>query len=288
MMEYHSGIGVLAVVLTALFFKAVSAFGGTIHPREPLWPGAAPLGDGTPDKAKAYITVYKPEKPNGRAVVICPGGGYSRLVTKGEGSSIAKWLNKHGIIGIVLEYRLPRGKCYRPLLDAQRAIRTVRSRAKELGCRPDCIGIIGFSAGGHLASTAATHFDAGKADAGDPIEKLSCRPDFAMLIYPVTSTGPNGHAGSARNLLGPNPSEDKVEFFSNEKHVTPKTPPCFLAHALDDTVVLPRNSQMFYDALIKCKVPAKYLKLESGAGDMALTGTRARCGISGRRSRLSG
>ncbi len=263
-MVYHSGIGVLAVVLAALFFKAITAFGGTVHPREELWTGAALPGDGTPDKVKAYITVYKPENPNGRVVVICPGGGYGGLVTKGEGSGIAKWLNKHGIMGVVLEYRLPHGKCYRPLLDAQRTIRTVRFRAKKLGCKPDQIGIIGFSAGGHLASTAATHFDAGKPDSDDPIEKISCRPDFAILIYPVISMGPKGHGGTARNLLGTNPSAEMVELFSNEKQVTAETPPCFLAHAQDDTVVMPDNSRMFYDELIKCKVSAKYLKLESG------------------------
>ena len=263
-MEYHSGIGVLIVVLTAIFFKAVTTFGGTVHPREDLWPGPAPVEGSIVEDDKAYITICQPAKPNGTIVVICPGGGYGGLVTEGEGRGIAKWLNKHGITGVVLEYRLPHGKMYRPLYDAQRAIRTVRSRAGKLKCNPDKIGIIGFSAGGHLASTAATHFDCGNASAEDPIEKVSCRPDFAILVYPVISMGPKGHGGSKKNLMGSNPSPEMVELFSNEKQVTAKTPPCFLAHAQDDTVVVPDNSKMFYDALIKCKVPAKYLELESG------------------------
>ncbi len=262
-MEYHSGIGVLIVVITALFFKVLTSLGGTL-PRESLWPGLAPVDAESAEEAQAYITVYQPEQPNGTAVVICPGGGYGGLVTGGEGSGIAKWLNANGITGVVLEYRLPKGRAYRPLFDAQRAIRTVRSRAQELQCRPDRIGIIGFSAGGHLASSAATHFDSGQAAAEDPIERVSCRPDFAILVYPVISMGMKGHGGSQKNLMGDNPPAEMVELFSNEKQVTPKTPPCFLAHAQDDKVVVPDNSRMFYEALTRCGVAARYLELESG------------------------
>ena len=155
-----------------------------------LWPAdKAPVGDGTFDTAKPVMTVYRPAKPNGASMVICPGGGYGGLVTGGEGSGIAKWLNQHGITGIVLEYRLPRGRQSVPLLDAHRAIRIVRSNAESWGCDPKRVGIIGFSAGGHLASTAATHFDPGIRDAEDPIERVSCRPDFAVLVYPVISMG---------------------------------------------------------------------------------------------------
>ncbi|MDA3924831.1 MAG: alpha/beta hydrolase [Kiritimatiellae bacterium] len=263
-MEYHSGIGILIVVITAIFIRTVAAFGGTVHQRVSLWPGQAPVDENISEDAKAYITVYQPAKPDGMVVVICPGGGYGGLVTKGEGSGIAKWLNKNGITGVVLEYRLPHGKLNRPLYDAQRAIRTVRSRAEELKINPDEIGIIGFSAGGHLASSAATHFDSGNPASDDPIEKISCRPDFAILVYPVISMGPKGHGGSKLNLMGANPAPEMEELFSNEKQVTAKTPPCFLAHAMDDHVVSPDNSKIFYDALMKCKVPAKYLKLESG------------------------
>lgn len=229
-----------------------------------LWNGKAPIGDGQFQDAEVFITVHRPAKPNGAAIVICPGGGYGGLVTGGEGHGIAAWLNKHGITGVVLEYRLPAGRTYVPLLDAQRAIRTVRARASEWGVDPARIGIMGFSAGGHLASTADTHFDDGDPKATDPIARVSCRPDFAILIYPVISMGDKTHQGSKNNLLGANPSKELVELFSNEKQITDKTPPTFLAHAKDDTVVVPANSEMFYAALQAHKVPGKYLELPSG------------------------
>ena len=151
-----------------------------------------------------------------------------------------------------------------PLLDAQRAIRTVRANAKAWTIDPAKIGIIGFSAGGHLASTAATHFDAGKPDATDPVEKVSCRPDFAILIYPVITMDATTHAGSRSNLLGKDPSPELIKRYSNETQVTDKTPPTFLAHPLDDKVVAPANSQSFYKALQAHQVPSKYLELASG------------------------
>ena len=186
------------------------------------------------------------------------------LAVQPEGHGIAAWLNKHGVTGVVLEYRMPAGRHAVPLLDAQRAIRTVRANAKVWNIDPTRIGIIGFSAGGHLASTAATHFDAGKPDATDAVEKVSCRPDFAILIYPVISMGELTHGGSRNNLLGKSPSAELIELYSNEKQVTDKTPPTFLAHPLDDTVVVPANSQLFYEALQAHKVPSQYLELPSG------------------------
>ena len=229
-----------------------------------LWNGNAPQGDGTFEKADAFITVHRPEKPNGTAVVICPGGGYGGLVTGAEGHGIATWLNRHGVTGVVLEYRLPKGRPHVPLLDAQRAIRTVRANAKQWAIDPAKVGIIGFSAGGHLASTAGTHFDDGNPKAEDPVEKLGCRPDFMVLVYPVVSMGEKGHGGSRNNLLGKQPEEKLVKLFSNELQVTAKTPPAFLAHAKDDKVVVPDHSKMFHDALQAQKVPSKYLELASG------------------------
>ena len=229
-----------------------------------LWSNHAPVGDGTFQEADAAITVHRAAQSNGAAVVICPGGGYGGLVTGAEGHGIADWLNAHGIAGVVLEYRLPKGKSFVPLLDAQRAIRTVRARAKEWGIDPKRIGIIGFSAGGHLASTAGTHFDAGDAKAADAIGQVSCRPDFMVLVYPVISMGEKRHSGSRDNLLGGDPKPDLIELFLNEKRVTEQTPPAFLAHALDDNVVVPENSKMFYEALRAKNVAAKYLELPSG------------------------
>lgn len=223
-----------------------------------------PNGDGTFEKAETVITVHRPEKPNGAAVVICPGGGYGGLVTGAEGHGIATWLNKRGITGAVLEYRLPKGRSSVPLLDAQRAIRTVRFQAKAWGIDPAKVGIIGFSAGGHLASTAGTHFDDGDPKADDSVEKQSCRPDFMILVYPVISMGDKGHGGSRTNLLGKQPDAKLVKLYSNETQVTAKTPPAFLAHAKDDRAVVSANSQAFYDALLAHQVPAKYLELPSG------------------------
>ena len=243
----------------AKFAKAAAA-----PERVKLWNLHAPNGDGTFEKVETWITVHKPEKPNGAAVVICPGGGYGGLVTGAEGHGIAAWLNARGIAGVVLEYRLPKGRPFVPLLDAQRAIRTVRSNAEAWGIDPAKVGIIGFSAGGHLASTAGTHFDDGAPKADDPIEKQSCRPDFLILVYPVITMNETTHGGSRTNLLGKQPDVELVKLFSNETQVTPKTPPAFLAHAKDDKVVVPANSKAFYDALLAQKVPAKYLELASG------------------------
>lgn len=255
---------VLGLLFTGLLTTAISAEAAPEPERIALWPGEAPVGGDETEKANAHITVFRPEKPNGAAIVICPGGGYGVLVKGPEGTGIAKWLVEHGVTGVVLEYRLPRGKAYRPLFDAQRAIRTTRANAGKWGCDPKRIGIMGFSAGGHLASSAATHFDDGDSGAADPVSRVSCRPDFAILIYPVITMGPKTHGGSRNNLLGRHPTAKMIELFSNEKQVTRQTPPCFLAHAVDDRPVPPDNSRMFYEALRLNKVPAKYLELPGG------------------------
>jgi acetyl esterase/lipase len=232
--------------------------------RIPLWNGRAPIGDGRFEETEVWITLHQPTKGNGAAIVICPGGGYGSLVKDAEGHGIATWLNRHSIAGIVLEYRLPAGRTYVPLLDAQRAIRTVRTNAKKWGIDPSRIGIMGFSAGGHLASTAGTHFDSGDPSAADAVDRVSCRPDFMVLVYPVITMGEKTHEGSKINLLGNDPPAKLVELFSNEKQVTERTPPTFLAHAVDDKPVPPENSEAFYQALQAQKVAAQYLELPSG------------------------
>jgi acetyl esterase/lipase len=256
-------------LLAVPLFAALTA-SGQDAPAKPesisLWANRAPTTSAR-DETKtedATITVHRPAKPNGAVVVICPGGGYGGLVIGAEGHGIAKWLNKHGITGIVLEYRLPKGRAYVPLLDAQRAIRTTRARAAEWGIDPKKIGIIGFSAGGHLASTAGTHFDAGDAKAADAVERASSRPDFMILVYPVITLGEKGHQGSRNNLLGKDATPELIELFCNQKHVTRETPPAFLAHAVDDKAVGPDHSWMFHEALKKNGVESKYLELPSG------------------------
>ena len=256
---------ILAVVIMVQGSLALAQNEATDKPlRVGVWGGHAPIGDGNFQETEVFITVHKPAKPNGAAIVICPGGGYGGLVTGAEGHGIATWLNRHGITGVVLEYRLPAGRTRVPLLDAQRAIRTVRARAKEWEIDSARIGIMGFSAGGHLASTAATHFDDGDPQATDVIARVSCRPSFAVLIYPVITMGNKTHQGSRNNLLGKDPSAEMIDLYSNEKQVTDKTPPTFLAHAKDDKVVVPENSQMFYAALQTHKVAGQYLELASG------------------------
>ena len=229
-----------------------------------LWDNDAPIGNEKRESSDAWITVHRPTECNGSAVVICPGGGYGGLVTGAEGHGIATWLNRHGITGIVLEYRLPKGRSMVPLLDAQRALRMVRNRSAEWSIDPKRIGIMGFSAGGHLASTAGTHFDLGNPNANDPVERVSCRPDFLVLIYPVISFNEKTHRGSMKNLLGDNPSTEQMDWFSNEKQVTPETPPTFLAHALNDRVVSSDHSKAFFEALQAKGVESRYLELPTG------------------------
>ncbi|MES2922381.1 MAG: alpha/beta hydrolase [Verrucomicrobiota bacterium] len=223
-----------------------------------------PLAEGEAPAGEAVMTVYHPLKPNGAAVLIYPGGGYATLMREPEGHGIAKWFGEHGVTGVVVEYRLPHGNSALPLADAQRATRFVRLHSAGWKCDSRRVGNIGFSAGGHLASTAATHFDRGNPQASDPIDKQSCRPDFSILIYPVVTMGDKTHGGSKSQLLGPSPDAKAMETFSNEKQVTRDTSPTFLAHAENDTLVVPANSAIYYEALLKNKVPAEYLKLPAG------------------------
>lgn len=230
-----------------------------------IWDGSARLGNGESEQASVWITIHRPvENANGMAIVICPGGGYGGLVVGAEGHEIATWLNSHGITGVVLEYRLPAGRHAVPLLDAQRAIRTVRANAQKWGLDPDKIGIMGFSAGGHLASTAATHFASGDPMSTDVVERVSCRPNFAILIYPVVTMDSGTHGGSKSNLLGKDPSPELVDYYCNEKHVSSETPPMFLAHAVDDHFVPAANSRDLYVALQNQAVVSEYLELPSG------------------------
>ncbi len=243
---------------------------------ELLWPNGAPGAKGTAEGDKPSLTIYLPpaEKATGAAVVICPGGGYGHLAVDHEGHQIAQWLNSFGVAGFIVQYRhSASGAGYNhpaPIQDAQRAIRMVRSRAKEWGVDPGRIGIIGFSAGGHLASSAATHFNESFGEPKDPIDRVSARPDFAILVYPVISfTEPFTHTGSRKNLLGASAGKDLIEKMSSEKQVTPQTPPTFLIHTWEDKVVPAENSIAFYLALRKAKVPAEmhiFLKGPHGFG----------------------
>jgi acetyl esterase/lipase len=244
-----------------------------------LWPDRPPGAKGDdPDRDVPTLTVYRPDpdKATGAAVVVCPGGGYAMLATDHEGKQVAAWLNSVGVTAAVLKYRLgPRYHHPAMLQDAARAIRTVRARAQEWGVDPRRVAILGFSAGGHLASTAGTHFDAGNPDASDPVERESSRPDRMILVYPVIALAtPYGHAGSKRNLLGEDPPADLVESLSNETQVRKDTPPTFLAHTDEDTGVPPENSLLFALALRKAKVPLELHVFEKGPHGLGLGGGR--------------
>jgi len=240
-----------------------------------LWPDGAPGAMGSEDIDKPSLAAYVvPEgRGTGTAVIVCPGGSYQGLSMDKEGSEVARWLNSLGITAFVLKYRLG-PKYHHPieLGDAQRAIRTVRSKAAQYRVLPDRIGIMGFSAGGHLASSAGTHFDAGNSSAPDPIDRAGSRPDFLVLCYPViTFTGTAYiHRGSMRNLLGDNPDPKLVENLSSELQVTAQTPPTFLFHTNADTGVPPENSALFYMALRKAGVPAEMHIYERGPHGLGL------------------
>jgi len=239
-----------------------------------VWPDGAPEKNDPPgaerswvdgierieniSEAEIYVYLPEKEKNTGAAVVICPGGGYWIEAIEHEGYQIAEYMQQQGIAGIVLKYRLPYGNHKIPLMDAQRAIRLVRSKAREWNIDPNKIGIAGSSAGGHLASTAGTHFDAGNPQAGDPLEKLSCRPDFMLLLYPVVTFKEEwGHMGSRKNLIGEGNDWKMVKEYSNELQVTADTPPAFFILADDDKAVPPRNSVEMYLAMKKYGIPAE-------------------------------
>jgi acetyl esterase/lipase len=279
-MNHASRIAV-AVAMAACCAQAVFAAAGAAPvltgPVELLWPAGAPGAKGEAPGDKPSLAIYLPEKDKatGVGVVICPGGAYGHLALDHEGQQVAKWLNSVGVAGFILQYRHHgSGAGYghpAPLQDAQRAIRTVRSRAKEWEVDPNRIGILGFSAGGHLASSAATHFNENFYEPRDDIDKVSCRPDFAVLIYPViTMLPPYTHRGSVQNLLGANPDKDLLEKLSNETQVTPQTPPTFLVSTWEDTAVPPENSIQFFLALRKAKVPAELHIFEKGGHGLGL------------------
>ena len=241
-----------------------------------LWTDGAPGAVGKTAEDIPTLTPYfpAPEKANGGAIIICPGGGYSRLSSVKEGSAVAEYLNSLGITAFVLKYRL--GMRYpqpAPLQDAARALRTVRARAEEWDLDANRIGILGFSAGGHLASTLSTHFDSGKSDSKDRIERVSSRPDLQILIYPVITMSELTHAGSKKNLLGENPPPELVKLYSNELQVTKDTPPTFLVHTMTDTAVPVENSLLFVAALRKAKVPLEFHLYEQGPHGFGLAPT---------------
>lgn len=253
----------------------------------PLWPGGAPGALGVGEQDVPAVTVYAPplESAGGAAILICPGGGYGHLAAH-EGEPVARWLNVLGITGVVLRYRL--GPRYRhPTMhdDAARAMRLLRAHAPRWRLDPRRIGILGFSAGGHLASTVATRFDDGKPGADDPIERESSRPDLAILLYPVITLGGHyAHEGSRTNLLGERPAEDLVRALSSETQVTARTPPTFLLHTNEDRGVPAENSLLFALALRHAGVPVELHLYERGAhgfgmgaNDPVLSGWPAQC-----------
>lgn len=238
-----------------------------------LWEKDAPGAKGTSDKDIPTLTVYLPEEGSatGAAMVICPGGGYGGLAQH-EGKDYGEWLAKHGVAGFVLKYRLGSAGYRHPVMlqDVSRAMRLVRSRASEWKVDPKRIGVMGSSAGGHLASTLLTHFDDGDASASDPIEKVSSRPDLGILCYPVITMGEKTHQGSKKNLLGDNPSDELVKLLSNELQVTAQTPPTFLFHTAEDQAVPVENSLMFATALAEHHVPFDLHVYEKGRHGIGL------------------
>ena len=257
------------------------------HPVLPLYSGSVPdskpsrvqetsvtegVGTRISNVVQPTLTVYLPtrEKANGTSVIICPGGGYARLAIDHEGYDVAKRLNEMGVAAFVLKYRLPNGQSQpdpsiAPLLDAQQALRLVREQAAKYNLNPERIGLMGFSAGGHLASTAGTHF---AKPAGTSPGPASVRPAFLVLLYPVISFSDSlAHKGSRTNLLGESPAADQVRLYSNELQVTAQTPPTFLVHAEDDKTVPVQNSIVFYQALHRHNVPAEmHLYPQGGHG----------------------
>ena len=255
---------------------------------EPLWVKGVPLAAGDEEADRPTVTIYPApaEIANGASVVICPGGAYVMLAMDHEGYQVAEWLNSIGVTAFVLKYRLaPRYRHPVPLLDAQRAIRFVRANVRRWNLDAARIGILGFSAGGHLASTAGTHYDGGNPNAEDPIDRVSSRPDFMILVYPVISfTTAYVHSFSQKMLIGENPSPELIENLSNEKQVDRDTPPTFLMHTSRDTGVPAENSILFYMALHRAGVPAEMHVYEPGRHgfglapqDPALSAWKDRC-----------
>lgn len=268
--------------MKTLHFITLLALGLSAHaaPLEPipLWSNGAPgaLGDKDDDKPTLTAFLPPPEKATGAAIVICPGGGYGGLAPH-EGQGYAEWLADNGVAGIVLKYRLG-SKGYRhPIMlnDAARAVRLTRTKAAEWKIDPKRVGIMGSSAGGHLASTLLTHFEPGKADDTDPVERETSRPDIGILCYAVITMGENTHSGSRTNLLGKDPTPEQIALLSNEKQVTKNTPPCFIWHTWEDSAVKVENSLEFAAALARNKVPFDLHVYQKGAHGIGLGGGRA-------------
>ncbi|MDD2765181.1 MAG: alpha/beta hydrolase [Opitutaceae bacterium] len=260
---------VLALSATLLATGAMSAAPG---PR--LWPGDAPGALGQCPADIPTLTVCLPDAVgrNGASVLILPGGGYEHLAGH-EGQGYAEWFAAHGITAYVLQYRLSPAYHHPAMLeDAARALRLVRALAKRDGLDPARVGVIGSSAGGHLAATLVTHFDAGRTDAADPVERESSRPDLAILCYPVITMGEFAHAGSRQNLLGKDPPPERVQELSAELHVTPATPPCFLWSTFEDKTVPVENTLLFASALRRAGVPFSLHVYEKGAHGLGLGG----------------
>jgi len=278
----------LKLRLSILLLAMLTSFAACAQQKPiPLYPNGVPNSKPAPDTYKEKIdgysismvteptiTPYFPEKEKGTgtAIIIFPGGSYINLASDHEGRAIAREFNKIGVTAFVVKYRLPSDqimvdKTIGPLQDAERAVQMVREHAAEWGVNPHKVGVIGFSAGGHLASTIDTHFDKVVIDNKN---NISVRPDFAMLIYPVISFGPYAHAFSRENLIGKNPSQQLLDLYSNEKQVTANTPPTFLIHAEDDDVVPVQNSMLFYDALVKNKVKAEMHLFQAGGHGFGL------------------
>ena len=253
----------LLIALTLVAFAAVASAQTPI----PLWENGAPNAVGKEPLDIPTITPFPAPKETatGSAVIVFPGGGYSHLSEIKEGSDVAKWLNSLGISAFVVKYRLGM-RYHQPnqLLDAARAMRTVRAKAQGWNIDANRIGILGFSAGGHLASTLGTHFDAGKQDAKDEIERVSSRPDLMILLYPVITMGEFAHQGSKLNLLDKDPSAELVKLYSNELQITKETPPTFLVHTMTDKTVPVENSLMFVSTLRKAGVPFELHLYEQG------------------------
>ncbi len=285
-------IGLFIVSILWTLLAGSNRIEGAEPDQIPLWPAGAPgaLGNNEEDKPCLFIFRAAKEHATGSAVVVCPGGGYVGLAMDHEGRQVAEWFNSLGVTALVLKYRLGShdGTKYghpAQLQDAQRAIRLARSRARGWDIDPDRIGIMGFSAGGHLASTAGTHFDDGNPSSADPIEQTNSRPNFMILVYPVISFKTQyAHRSSRRVLLGETPDSQMVDNLSNETRVTTLTPPTFLIHTNEDSGVPAENSVLFYLALRQAGVPAElhiYERGEHGFGlapkDPVLSSWPKRC-----------
>ena len=271
--------GAMVMGATACAAQGADAGGGrTVL----LWPNGAPGAKGTAETDKPSLTIFLPaSNPTKTGVVIAPGGGYVHLAMDHEGFAVARWLNERGVAAFVLKYRL--GPTYQnpiELGDAQRAIRLVRASAEQFGITTDHVGMMGFSAGGHLTATAGTHFDGGRPGASDPIDRQGSRPDFLILAYPViTMEEPEAHQGSRQSLLGDHPSAELVRELSAEKQVTGETPPTFLFTTTDDKTVPALNSVMFYSALVRVGVPVEMHIFQHGNHGLGLAPGNAQLSV---------